>query len=214
MSNGLSTGTTYRVRPYRESDEEGWVRCRVLSFLDTSYRDDVQVYREEFTGESICLVAALENHEAQQSEIIGLIDIEIDNTPDETGNLRATIWSIAVLPEYRRKAVAEHLWQAAQISLKKAGVNTVEVWTQDDAPANHWYKKQGFERFHSYLNVYSRGPLNAGPMNLLLPEAAESWRYGHIRSFNFEAPLEHKEELQKLSYRIHEVRGYRLHLTP
>ncbi|WP_250130156.1 hypothetical protein [Jeotgalicoccus sp. WY2] len=29
------------IRNYEEKDEKGWVRCRVLSFLDTAYYDDV-----------------------------------------------------------------------------------------------------------------------------------------------------------------------------
>lgn len=209
MSQGDQDRVTYEVRDYRESDEAAWVRCRLLSFLDTSYRDDVQVYRENFEHRAVCLVAALKH----SGEVIGLIDTEIDEAPGEDSKLRATIWSMAVLPEYRRRKVASHLWEATRQRLTSAGVNEVQVWTQDDEAANAWYQTEGFEQLHTYLNVYARGPLNAGPMNQLLPDSSESWKYGQIRTFNFEAPMEYKEELQRLSYRIHEVRGYRKSLA-
>lgn len=201
------------MRNYRESDEQSWVRCRVISFLDTSYLDDVHRYREKFEHEAICLVAVLEG----SNEVIGLMDTEIDAKPGEDGRLRATIWALAVLPEYRKRGVAGKLWKATLQGLAQAGVSTVEVWTQDDADANRWYQQQGFEQFTAYLNVYARGRFNQGdksPVQQLLPEAAENWRYGYIRNLNFEASLEHRAELEALSYRLHEVRGYRLQLTP
>jgi len=30
------------IRPYVERDEQGWLRCRVLSFLDTAFFDSVE----------------------------------------------------------------------------------------------------------------------------------------------------------------------------
>lgn len=30
-----------QVRDYQPADEQGWLRCRVLSFLGTAYFDDV-----------------------------------------------------------------------------------------------------------------------------------------------------------------------------
>lgn len=209
MSQGDQNRETYEVRDYRDSDEQAWVRCRLLAFLDTSYKDDVQVYRETFGQQAVSLVAVHKNTD----EIIGLIDTEIDDSVENQEERKATIWSIAVLPEYRRRKVALHLWAATQQRLAQAGVTEVQVWTQDDEPANAWYRAEGFEQFHAYLNVYARGPLNAGPMNQLLPGCSEDWKYGQIRNFNFEAPVQYREELNKLSYRIHEVRGYRKKLS-
>ena len=35
-------GRELTIRPYRESDERGWVLCRVLAFLDSPFFDDVR----------------------------------------------------------------------------------------------------------------------------------------------------------------------------
>ena len=45
------------IRPYREGDERGWVVCRVLSFLDASFFDDVRRTKERYVNPAIELVA-------------------------------------------------------------------------------------------------------------------------------------------------------------
>jgi len=35
----------FAIRRYQPDDHDGWVRCRVLSFLDTQYYDDVRPSR-------------------------------------------------------------------------------------------------------------------------------------------------------------------------
>jgi hypothetical protein len=37
-----AVGRELTIRPYRESDERGWVLCRVLAFLDSPFFDDVR----------------------------------------------------------------------------------------------------------------------------------------------------------------------------
>ena len=44
------------IREYTKNDELGWLRCRVLSFLDCSYYNDVLTQREIYENDSICLV--------------------------------------------------------------------------------------------------------------------------------------------------------------
>ncbi len=91
------------IREYTKSDELEWLRCRVLSFLDCSYYNDVLTHREIYENDSICLVAE------EDGKIIGLIDVEIEK---EAGSLcvagkqsGAVIWHLAVLPEYRRSHI-------------------------------------------------------------------------------------------------------------
>ena len=60
------------IRAYRKEDETGWVRCRVLSFLDTAYYDNVLREKEKYENPTIELVAVYEN------QIVGLIDIEYE----------------------------------------------------------------------------------------------------------------------------------------
>ena len=45
------------IRDYQIEDETSWVRCRVLSFLDTAYYDIVAREKERYQHPSIELVA-------------------------------------------------------------------------------------------------------------------------------------------------------------
>jgi len=38
----LTRAPGFELRRYGEADEEGWVRCRVLAFLDSAFFDDVR----------------------------------------------------------------------------------------------------------------------------------------------------------------------------
>ena len=45
------------VRSYEPADEVGWVRCRVLSFLDSAFYDAVEREKERYEHAAIELVA-------------------------------------------------------------------------------------------------------------------------------------------------------------
>lgn len=58
------------IRVYHPNDEIGWIRCRVLSFLDTAYFDNVLNKKEKYQNPAIELVAIHNN------QVVGLLDIE------------------------------------------------------------------------------------------------------------------------------------------
>jgi hypothetical protein len=60
------------VRPYQTEDEIGWVRCRVLSFLDTAYYDNVLQVKETYNNPAIELIAI------EGDQVVGLLDIEYE----------------------------------------------------------------------------------------------------------------------------------------
>lgn len=66
------------IREYTKEDELEWLRCRVLSFLDCSYYNEVLTKRECHENASLCLVAE------EDKKIIGLIDAELETN---TGSL-------------------------------------------------------------------------------------------------------------------------------
>jgi hypothetical protein len=78
------------IRPYVERDERGWLRCRVLSFLDTAFFDSVEREKERYEKPAIELVAE------DGREIIGLLDLECDSDglADRPGR-GGMIWHLA-----------------------------------------------------------------------------------------------------------------------
>jgi len=193
------------IRDYLPGDESSWVRCRLLSFLDTSYFDDIRKTKEIYDHPSVCLVAEAE------SQIIGLIDVEYEKDIGDVcylrGGLGATIWHLGVMPEYRCQGIATQLWNATKTRLTKMGIMRFEVWTQDDIPSNRWYMRQGFILKEAYLSAFIRGV----PEDDIIQKYVRTDQLGDvygIRSFNFEAPIERKAELEQICYRLHEVRLY------
>ena len=45
------------IRAYEEKDENQWLRCRVVSFLDCSYYNDVLQEKEKYKNDTVSLVA-------------------------------------------------------------------------------------------------------------------------------------------------------------
>ena len=143
------------IKAYENNDENGWVRCRVLSFLNTAYFDNVLQEKEKYENPSIELVAV---HEGQ---IVGLLDIEYE-TKESTVCSRGTglggiIWHIAVHPDYQQKGIGTRLLDKAEQISKKKNLNRLEAWTRDDDWVVSWYKNNGFLKVDSYLHVYLDG---------------------------------------------------------
>jgi len=193
------------IREYNDADESSWVKCRLLSFFDCSYYDDIRKEKENYGHPSICYVAE------DNGEVVGFIDVEYEEQEGDVcyfkGGLGAVIWHLGVLPEYRRRGIAENLWDTVKSILLNIGITRFEVWTQDDIASNEWYISQGFVFREAYLNAFIRGSQKDDVISkyINLENAGEILG---IRCFNFEAPIERKKELEQVCYRLHEVRVY------
>lgn len=143
------------IRAYQENDEISWVSCRVLSFLDTAYFDNVLKEKEKYDNPAIELVAI------EDEEVVGLLDVEYEleeRTVCSRGEgLGGMIWHIAVHPDFRRRGIAGQLLYEAEKIAKVKGLNRFEAWTRDDDWVNQWYQKNGFHNVESYLHVYVEG---------------------------------------------------------
>ena len=143
------------IRDYQIEDETSWVRCRVLSFLDTAYYDIVAREKERYQHPSIELVAV------ENGVVIGLLDIECEEEPNAIctahETLGAMIWHLAVHPDYRRKGIGTSLLNEAQKRLKEKQITYLEAWTRDDKWVQRWYLKQQFMKLSTYLHVYVNG---------------------------------------------------------
>ena len=192
-----------QIRAYTPADELEWLRCRVLSFLDSSYSNDVVTQKETYENESISLVAE------ESSRIIGLIDIELEKSSGDlcvAGAQRgAVIWHLAVLTEYRRMHVATQLWEAGKALLIGHGIQYCEVWTQEDLAANRWYQANGFRniREQNWLRCYAR-PSKA---DWFLQRENVGEIFG-VEEMIFKVKPERRAEIAEYCYRIDEVRLY------
>ena len=130
------------IRAYKTSDEAGWLRCRLLSFFDTAYFDDVKTTKTTLDGPGVELVAI------EDGIVVGLIDLEIDDS-------LATIDTIAVHPDYSRRGIATALLTSAVAALPNS-VTDLDAWTRDDEPALGWYRSQGMVEEAHYLHVYKQ----------------------------------------------------------
>ncbi|WP_409369781.1 GNAT family N-acetyltransferase [Lysinibacillus sp. 38-6] len=140
------------IRDYQGIDEIGWVRCRVLSFLNTAYFDNVLQKKETYAQPAIELVAIADQ------QVIGLLDIEYEVQPHTVCSrgegLGGMIWHIAVHPDYQRKGVAHQLLQEAEKRAQEKKLNRLEAWTRDDQWVNNWYINNQFSIVDSYLQVF------------------------------------------------------------
>ena len=193
------------IRDYVDADESDWVRCRLISFLDSSYYDDVKTAKETYEHPSLCLVAEVDN------AIVGFIDIEYEKNVGDVcylnGKLGAVMWNLGVLPEYRQQGIASMMLECAKEKLQELGIKRIEAWTQDDKLSTRWYEKQDFKLKEAYINAYVEGSLNDG----IIKKYFNIENLGNVlglRCLNFEAPIEHRAELEKFCYRLHEVRLY------
>jgi ribosomal protein S18 acetylase RimI-like enzyme len=143
------------IRQYRAEDEEQWLRCRVLAFLDTAYYDNVLREKERYQHPAIEIVAVL------GSSVVGLIDVECECVPNTVCSNRpglgAMIWHLAVHPDWRRKGIGTVLLSKAKAMAAERRVVRLEAWTRDDAWVQRWYESQGFKAVDSYLHVYIEG---------------------------------------------------------
>src|SRR5699024_1787393 len=105
-------------------DEIGWVRCRVLSFLDTAYFDHVLTEKEKYQNPAIELVAIYDH------QVVGLLDIEYEKeieTVCTRGNvLGGMIWHIATHPDYQRMGIGTRLLEKAEEIAKKEGLDYLD----------------------------------------------------------------------------------------
>ncbi|MDF2910754.1 MAG: family acetyltransferase [Sporolactobacillus laevolacticus] len=193
------------IRNYQDADEEGWLRCRVLSFLHTAYFDNVLQKKETYTNPSIELVAV------ESGQVVGLIDIEYEDVPETVCTLclgrGGMIWNLAVHPDYQRKGIGALLLAGAERKLKTLGIFEIEAWTRDDQWVNGWYQKNGFTQMESYLHVFITGEKVSNfvqsSISNLEPVVVEAHYSGN-----------EKEKIWKTFDRVHDCNGYYKQLTP
>ena len=159
----MTAASDFEIRRYEDSDEQGWVRCRVLAFLDSAFFDDVRREKERYDGPAVELVAVSEDL------VVGLLDLELEPAPRvlwDTSARGGVIWHVAVHPDFRRRGIASALVQRAFELARAERLEIVQAWTRDDPWVHAWYEACGFRKRYSYLHVYVQPHEVAGEVTM------------------------------------------------
>ncbi|MET9785120.1 GNAT family N-acetyltransferase [Streptomyces canus] len=183
----------YVIREYRPADETSWLRCRVLSFLNTSYFDDVLKTKPETPAPGFGLVAA-----AEHGTVTGIIDIAVE---DEL----ATIDTVAVHPDHQHQGLGRALLAEARARVSALGVPMLDAWTRDDPDTLRWYRAMGFTESQHYLHVYASYYTDASE-----PDRAISERRAGLRPMAafLHASLEGEQLMREQFARVHVCRRF------
>ncbi|WP_342540569.1 N-acetyltransferase [Heyndrickxia sp. FSL K6-6286] len=188
------------IREYHSKDKVGWLRCRALSFLHTSYYDNVLREKEHYENPSIELIAI------EDGIVVGLLDIEYEKEEltvcSRGSGLGGMIWHVAVHPDYQRMGIGNKLLYEAEKIAKQKGLNRLEAWTRDDQWVQNWYEKNGFSKVDSYLHVFMDGEQELkGYVQSSFPKLYPVQAFAHYLG-------EEKEEIKKKFKRVHECVCY------
>lgn len=191
------------IREYCVEDEREWVECRLLSFLDSTYYKDVKKEKEKYPNHSLEYLAI------EDGKVVGFIDVEL-NSDDLTQNKEngAIIWNLGVLPSYRGKGIANSLWEKVKEELKRKSFSYCELWTQDDKPANDFYRKVGFVQKSEFTYLRCRPKEVRQTIRLSDDEMKDYF----VEDMLFQASYLEKEKLEKICKDIVEVRLYAINL--
>lgn len=176
------------IRPYLASDENAWLRCRLLSFFGTAYFDDVVRTKPRFAGPAIELVAL------EDDAVVGIIDVTYDAD-------NATIDTVAVDPARQADGIGMSLLNEA-ITALPAEVISLDAWTRDDAATLAWYERQGFSEQFRYLHVYAQSDAET-------LAAIRSTGHGltPVQAF-FHADINHEDQMRATFKRVHICRQF------
>jgi ribosomal protein S18 acetylase RimI-like enzyme len=133
----------YTFRDYTPADEVSWLRCRVLAFLDTTYYDSVERTKPPIAAPGFELVAVDDS-----GGIAGIMDVAVEDG-------LATIETVAVHPDHRRRGLARALLEQASARAVAASATILDAWTRDDPDTLNWYRAMGFAESDHYLHVYA-----------------------------------------------------------
>ena len=192
----MTTSTTapgFAIRDYTPTDEQSWLRCRVLSFLNTPYFDDVLTSKTPIAAPGFELVAL-----DAGGTVVGIMDVAVEDG-------LATIDTVAVHPDHQRRGIGTALLARARVRAAALGAAVLDAWTRDQEETLAWYRACGFAESSHYLHVYADRRAGADE-----PDRATAGRRPGLRpmALFLHAGLQHEAELRAEFARVHVCRRF------
>ena len=187
------TVLSYAIREYAPADETAWLRCRVLSFLNTAYFDDVRRAKPVIPVPGFELVAADES-----GAVVGIMDVTVENE-------LATVETVAVHPDHQHRGIGRALLAEARSRVDALDVPTLDAWTRDDPDTLRWYRAMGFAESEHYLHVYANYYAETGEPDRAIAERRPGLR--PMQAF-LHANLQDELLLREQFTRVHVCRRF------
>ena len=121
-NNPMPHPTDYVVRDYAGTDEQSWLRCRILAFLPTANYDDVVPTKPVVETPGFELVAV-----SAYDAAVGLMDVTVDDAVD-------TIDTLALHPDHQSRGIARTLLGHAMTRAHSQNLTALSAWTRPSTP--------------------------------------------------------------------------------
>ena len=154
-----------KIQTYTPEFEDSWLRCKLLSYFYTSFYADVETSKTTFDGRPTIELIAVEN-----GIVVGFLDMVLDTEELKTSflgdGLGAFLKTLAVHPDYQSQGIGRKLYETALNELETTPIEFIELYTRGDEPANHFYKKLGFELLLETYDVFGMEKSKRKPITL------------------------------------------------
>lgn len=156
---------TYTIKNYRPEMLEGWLRCRALAYMRSSFQDEITAEKETVSNDKGVSLVAIKDQ-----QVIGIAEAIFLNQgqakaasyglPKET--VLTTLDTLAVHPDYQHAGIAKAMLKQLRSRLKMRG-GILLIYTRDDAAANALYQTIGAKLCYRASIVHGHSPNNHVP---------------------------------------------------
>lgn len=187
----------YTIRDYTPADETSWLRCRVLSFLNTAFYDAVVPSKPTYESPCLELVAT-----DAAGTVVAIMDTAIDDGV-------ADIDTAAIHPDHQRRGLGRLLLDQTRTWARTSGATTLQAWTRDDPDALAWYRATGFTEDSHYLHVYASHYTASGEPGRAIAGPRPNLRHVTVYAH---AAMPDEQRLREEFARVHVARRFAMPL--
>ncbi len=139
------------LRPYAEADEADWLSTWGQVAVSSDAWVVLHHQKPRYSRPALELVAEL------NGEIVGFMDVEIEQTPGELGlgtdSCCGFVWELGVRKDCQGQGIAKRMIESAKSWLRERGINRMEFWSMDEH-ARSFYERQGMRELGRHWHFH------------------------------------------------------------